>query len=195
MPSARRGASSGCTRSDSTMACSGCSSGPGGRPCSSRARADSNAMPATKSQSQSPSSDPATASAKRSSLARSASTARLRCVMSTVAPAIRVGVPAASWKHWPRLYSQRTSPLSGRTMRNSCSSRSVSPATWRSRARRTDSTSSECSGSLSKYCSTGSTCAAPSKAISSAILPEMYTWPACMSHTQWPSLEPVIASA
>ena len=80
------------------------------------------------SQSTMPSLVPATARAKRSSLSRSASSARLRSVMSTVEPATRSGRPSLSRKHCPRVPIQRTSPVSGSMIRYSTSRRGVSPA-------------------------------------------------------------------
>jgi hypothetical protein len=61
-----------------------------------------------------PSSAPATATANRASLSRSASSARLRWVASTVEPAMRNGRPSASRKHCARVCIQRT--LAARTM-------------------------------------------------------------------------------
>ncbi len=79
------------------------------------------------SQSQMPSLLPATASAKRSSEARSASSARRRSVMSVETPLTRAGSPPCAGIMKPRSWIQRTVP-SGWTMRNSASQRSLARA-------------------------------------------------------------------
>ena len=65
------------------------------------ARGDEYMRSLTMSQSTMPSLEPATASANRFSLWRSASSARLRSEISIVAPAMRTALPPASRKHLP----------------------------------------------------------------------------------------------
>ena len=146
----------------------------------------------TLSASQTPSSEPI-ASAKCSSLRRSASSASCAPEISTVAPAMRTGSPWGSRKHCARVRIQRTSSLPGTRMRNSWSIRGVSPAQvvvdlgqalpvvgmhrqprkYRWRPRRVRGRQARTAGQASETNSAS----------------------VSVSHSQWPPVGPVIASA
>ncbi len=141
--SAWRCRSSGCRRSNAIHCARVRSVCADSMPSISSVRGDVYMRSLTMSQSTMPSFEPATASAKRSSLRRSASSVRLRSVMSTLTPAMRVAWPWASRKHCARVRIQRTPP-SGSRMRYSKSSRDTPPLRTSSSTRASFARSSGC---------------------------------------------------